>query len=76
MTTINERIEQALSAAGEFSNGFFLVYEGFDATGQRVLHYVYNEDLAYWNASGFLHTALENLDEIMGFGGTVDESDE
>lgn len=71
---VSERIEAALNEAAEFPLGWFMVYEGFDAEGDRTLHYVNSDGLAYWQGVGYLYTALDVLQTILdGGGGTEDE---
>lgn len=71
-----EAVERALNEEAEFPLGFFMVYEGFDAEGQRTLHYVFNDDVAYWQALGWLYTALGALETILGYDGTAEDLDD
>lgn len=66
-------VEDAISSSGQMPLGFFLVYEALDDSGERVLHYLAPDDLAYWQAVGYLYTALENLGAVLGAADAEDE---
>lgn len=70
---VARQVEAALFAGGEFPLGWFLVYEGFSAAGERTLHYANSQDLAYWQGLGMLYTAIDNLRELLGSGEVEDE---
>jgi hypothetical protein len=70
-----EAIERALNEEAEFPLGFFMVYEGFDEDGQRTLHYVYNDDIVYWQALGWLYAAITALDALLGGASPEDVDD-
>lgn len=74
--SLGKDIEGALSNSGDFASGFFMVYEAFGEDGERMLHYVYSDDLAYWQAFGYLGTAMENLADIIQSADLEDEDDD
>ena len=66
-------VEAAISLQGGMPLGWFLVYENLDEDGERVLHYLAPDSLAYWQGLGMLYTAIDSLGDILSGGETDDE---
>jgi hypothetical protein len=56
---VQQLVESALSAAGEFTTGWVIAYERVNDDGERVLVHECSEDLADWVRIGMLYTAIE-----------------
>jgi len=58
-TDVQQMVESALTAAGEFTTGWVIAYERVNDDGERVLVHECSEDLSDWVRIGMLYTAIE-----------------
>lgn len=73
LADLEAAVETAIASQGGMPLGWFLVYEALDKDGERVLHYLAPDDLAYWQGLGYLYAAIDNLNIILDAGETDDE---
>lgn len=71
---VQQLVENALSAAGEFTTGWIIAYERVNDDGERVLVHETSEDLADWTRIGMLYTAIDMGPFMVEL--TLDDGDE